>query len=492
MNSRSRIAAGVLILIALVRIAATFRVLSETTDEALHVAVGLHLFTQHRYGMQFENPPLVPLVLAAPLMLAGVKTPGDGAYVEMLHSVFYSLPSYKTSLFLARVGTLLFFAIAALAMWAWTRRELGDRVATIALLLFTMEPILLGYSGLATHDAAAMAGVAVSMLALSRWLEQRSWRRAIEMGGALGFATLCKFSCIPFVGVAWLAVLALRFARERRAHGVMRLTVVPLVAAFVVWAGYGFSVGSVPWIAGGATVPAPALFRGIVGLLAINSKGMVAYALGRTSETGWWWYFPLAILVKTTLPLLALMLAGFVRSRAAALEAAVAGAAILAVGMSANLHLGIRYVLPVYVCWMLPAAAFAASLKRRWVVAALLALQIGSSVAAHPDYFPYFNALAARDPSRYLIDSNLDWGQDVLRLRSVIRREKITSLGMIVFGTADLDALGFPKRFELHPQHPTAGWVAISEHAYRMSAPGWLRGRPYRRIGTSIRLYYVP
>ena len=113
-------------------------------------------------------------------------------------------------------------------------------------------------------------------------------------------------------------------------------------------------------------------------------------------------------------------------------------------------------------------------------------------MAAHPDYFPYFNALVGRDPSRYLVDSNLDWGQDVLRLRHVARELRIERLGVALMGTADLDALRFPPHYNAQPSQPATGWVAMSDHAYHMARWPWLAGRAYRRIGKSIRLYFAP
>jgi hypothetical protein len=115
------------------------------------------------------------------------------------------------------------------------------------------------------------------------------------------------------------------------------------------------------------------------------------------------------------------------------------------------------------------------------------------SAATHPDYFPYFNALAGRDPSRILVDSNLDWGQDVLRLRHALRKRHIEKVGLSLMGGADVEALGFPPNYNLDSHGPANGWIAVSDHIYRMEkAEGgwwWLEGHPYKRVGKSIRLF---
>lgn len=75
----------------------------------------------------------------------------------------------------------------------------------IATLLFTTQPILLGFSGIANHDMPATAGTALSLLAFSRWLEQRTLSHALFFGLAYGFSIGLKFSCIAFVPVACAA-----------------------------------------------------------------------------------------------------------------------------------------------------------------------------------------------------------------------------------------------------------------------------------------------
>lgn len=59
-------------------------------------------------------------------------------------------------------------------------------------------------------------------------------------------------------------------------------------------------------------------------------------------------------------------------------------------------------------------------------------------------------------------------------------------------GWHDWDALGYPPHYLLQRDVPSQGWVAVSEHLYTVArgAP-WLEGRPYERIGTSIRLYSI-
>ena len=500
--------AFLIVAIGVLRIAATYTTFSETNDEIMHLTAGLELYQEHRYTLQIVNPPLPRVVIAFVPYLAGVAFDASAPPIERLRRTFYTTGRYKTTLVEARVGTLVFFIIGAVSMWLWGRRELGDLGGILALLLLTTQPSFLGHSGLATHDAAATSGVALSLLAFSRWLERPTAGRAAALGAAAAFAFLCKFSCILFVPLACAAIFGVRlfFDADVRANWWRSTTLFAsvVVAALFVWACYGFSVGKVGTIA----VPAPKLVLGIVQVGHYDREGFLTYFMGRSSLRGWKLYFPVALALKTTIGFLLLLLVGpffFARRESTAwrvyLEAIAASAAIMAPAIPSALDLGIRYILPIYVPLSLGGAAAAMAMLRdsrlvsRVVACLFVGWHIVASTIAHPDYLAYFNEIAGRDPSRYLIDSNLDWGQDVLRLRDTVRRLHVNNLGVSLMGPADLKALGFPPHYDANPWVPTRGWIAVSDHSYRMTLTKggwfWLDNRPYHRVGKSIRLYWI-
>ncbi len=283
---------------------------------------------------------------------------------------------------------------------------------------------------------------------------------------------LCKFSCLGYVPAACLAMYLVR--RDFRWRAILPSFGVALVVTlFTIWAGYAFHTE--PFV------------KGIQGLRAIDQGGHFAFLFGDVRMNGWWWYFPAAVALKSTLA--SLVLALFARRRG--VEALAAVVAILLVAMPSHLNLGVRYVLPLYAP-LAVAGASAMYVLRKWFLGALLAWHTIASAIAIPDAFPYFNEAAGPRPWWYLIDSNIDWGQDALRLKRVLREKKAESVGIAVLGWHDWKALGFPPHYDLHRDVPSHGWVAVSEHIFGLArgAP-WLEGRPYERVGKSIRLYYV-
>jgi hypothetical protein len=225
-----------------------------------------------------------------------------------------------------------------------------------------------------------------------------------------------------------------------------------------------------------------------------------------------------ALAVKTTLPFLVLIGVGsFYLVKAAWLERnwiagapVIAALALLLVCMPGQINIGVRHILPIYplfaviggvgACWLCNVAG--PKYAGRAVILILLSWHLASSIRAHPDYLAYFNELAGQHPERILVDSDLDWGQDLLRLCTVLKQKHVEDISIAYAGSAGLDLhqFGLPPFRILDPHQPTTGWIAIS--LLRLKAGGvgfpndgfsWLDSyKPVDLVGRSIRLYYVP
>jgi hypothetical protein len=119
-------------------------------------------------------------------------------------------------------------------------------------------------------------------------------------------------------------------------------------------------------------------------------------------------------------------------------------------------------------------------------------------VRSYPDQLSYFNALAGDHPEHILVDSNLDWGQDLYRLRdTIVARGIQDTVRVAYFGTAALPAAGVPHARELGLHERATGWIAASETYLAGEWVGraymWLLAyEPVARIGPSMRLWYIP
>src|SRR5262249_42971423 len=189
---------------------------------------------------------------------------------------------------------------------------------------------------------------------------------------------------------------------------------------------------------------------------------------------------------------------------------AVCAIAMLAACMPARLNIGLRYLLPMFPLLAIVAGMAVVRLWHsrpgRMVAICLLAWLGVASALAHPDYLAYFNEIAARAPERYLVDSDLDWGQDTKRLCRKLKELKVRQLHMAIHYSGDDSRLDLPPWEGLDPWKPVTGWIAVSftrlkTCSYMVAAeqgksePGfaWLdRYQPAARVGKSILLYHIP
>jgi 4-amino-4-deoxy-L-arabinose transferase-like glycosyltransferase len=509
---RSGVLALVLIIIASLRIVSTYKVLSHTTDEPAHLAAGIEWIENGTYTYEDQHPPLARVVGAFGAHWAGSRwSRNPDLYLEGFHLLGQN-NRYTRVLFFSRLSMLPFFWIGAAAVYFWGLRIGGPSAAMFATLLFTTTPPILAHAGLVTTDMALTAFVSAALVASIYWAEKPNGARSVALGILLGLALLSKFSALVFLPAAWLLMYGIDLLKARHA-AIGRLAklapwfaVSMIVAALVIWAGYRFAVGRVEYLH--AILPAPAFFTGIWYVYLHNSVGHLAYLLGKRSQTGFWYYYPVVLTVKTPLATLILIFAAicFAISRRDHVSIAcplALIAALLGIGLFSHINIGVRHILPVYMGFAVCGGAALArmfSLKRSWMTlaaSALLLWQVISGALKHPDYIAYTNELAGRDPEKILADSDLDWGQGLRGLALRLHELGVRSFTLKLDNWGYMIASGEPfPAYVAMPDgdHPNPGWNAVSVTAWKLSGqPKWAdTTKPTERVRRSMYLYYFP
>lgn len=537
-------------------VASTWHVFFATWDEPEHLAAGVELLDRGYYEYDTEHPPIGRVVLALGPYLAGAHsygTPPPSGVTEG-EDILYRDGKYDLYLTLARAGALPFFVLLLFVTWLWARRMLaGEGAALLAVTLLLSVPPVLGHAGLAALDVAAAATILLALYALDRWLDTPNVRTALLFGLASGFAVGTKFSAVPYIGMSllalglthwWLAPPAPPAERARiRRRRAGELGLVALAALVPLFIAYGIRAPNEAPVAArfdwavfyllqqhGVEHALGVVFQhlwlpreledllnGFVAVEAHNDTGHLSYLLGEVRTTGWWYFYLVALAVKTPLPLLAAGTAGVAwlaregwrsgdnwRFTPAVLIVAIL---VFASGFS-HINIGIRHVLILYPLLALGAAWV---VTRAWqalrrlrnrrlaasgtvALAAVLTWQLSTLWLAWPDYLAWFNETVSH-PERVLVDSDLDWGQDLRRLEKRAADLKIPRLSLAYRGTADLTREPLPPLVILPPHQPTTGWVAVSQLARtrNQSDYAWLDAyKPVERVGKSIDLYYIP
>lgn len=525
-ESHARALVLALVIIGSARIVSTYAVFNHTLDEPGHIAAGVEFLTKGIYQYDPQHPTLARIAVGLGPSLIGVSSPGpkqpdDNWMFSEGRKILYGSGKYQQALILARMGILPFFWVACLVVYLWGKRYFGTAAGVVAVFLLSFFPPLLGHAGLATTDMACTAMLGAVFLAGCVLLEEASVRHAAAFGACGGLAILSKFSVLAYFPASAAVALLWYAAVERPPiHRLVQSikTVAPLlalstaIASLIVWAGYRFSFAH--------GIPAPELWSGIREVAEHNAHGHPTYLLGEISRSGWWYFFPVAIAVKTPIPFLLLACAGvwlaFRNLRGSRIWIPVAYVAgILAVAMSSHINIGLRHILPIYMGLSVLGAvavtqAWSAPVRSKWIPAAVAVLVLwlaASSIASYPDYLAYFNEVANNQPEKYLIDSDLDWGQDVTRLG---RRLQALGAREVTFIAGDQYDFARHPGFEgikvyesMSRALPNAGWNAVTMRSLKMARLGLYNTLPQvtlwpdlvsprERVGKSILLWYFP
>jgi hypothetical protein len=484
------IGVAIIVALSLGRVAATYRIFAQTTDENIHLIAGYDILKHHSWRTDMHHPPLARVFFALPFVNA--REP-EGADRSARGNELLFDGRYTSNLARMRIGNLLFLALGIIFVARWAMHLFSPEAGLLSAALFGMLPPILAHAGLATTDMAVAAMMPFALDELTRLAERPSWRRAAMTGIAIAAGVLSKYSFVAFFPAAAAVLLAVIWIRNRKNAAQLRErflicgVVALIIAAALVWAGFGFSFEP--------------LIRGLAEVRNHNATGHRNFLFGQLSWDGWWYYFPVALFFKTPIPFLLLALTGCALLARRRPEVPLIAAAILGVSMTSEINIGIRHILPIYAPLAIASAAAILALPRLRIVSAILMLWLFvSGVAAHPDYLPWFNAFAPH-PEKVLNDSNLDWGQDVLRLVRYTRDQHIAQLSLLVITSADVDRLGFPPHTMIKYGDNVHGWFATSEmeialhETHSPRAKKWLDGlidaKPYTRIGKSIRVYRV-
>ncbi|HEU4596621.1 MAG TPA: glycosyltransferase family 39 protein, partial [Pyrinomonadaceae bacterium] len=382
---------------------------------------------------------------------------------------------FRAISFWSRVPMIALAVGLGVLVFAFARELFGPRAALLAVALYSLEPTVLAHSRVVQTDIPAAFGYLLLFYALYRYVPAPTWKRALALGLAGGVAVLAKFSMLlagpvlaaTFVWLLWRAPRSGRRRKTVAAHAmVAALALILLVQAAyffdsralleadVRWASdaFGSNAGTVLGAVRALSYLFPTDFvLGVFWQASHNSAGHSASLLGMYSHTGWWYYFPVAFALKTTLPFLLLSLASlawgcyelFVRRDRRFLLLLVPFALYTAFVLPSRINIGVRYYLPAFPFLFIMGGALldrllASARARRAAAAAALALLAWvcvEAVRAYPDQMPYMNQLTAGRPGWQLLsDSNVEWGDDNRGLVEYLRSRGETRVRAATLG----------------------------------------------------------
>ena len=519
-----------------------------------------------------------PLVLAGARMPSsdGNDNWTQGEQWVQGYRFFYQTPGNDADrlLLLARLPVVLLGILLGALVFFFARDLTGPTGARIALFAFALCPTMLAHTRLVTTDLGMGLFYLAAVYAVYRAGCRLTPLTLVMPGIALGLALATKYSALLLIPVMALLLLArslnatpqavaLPFRSTpvvtrtgKTAVSTLLLVIALAVAFLVVWLSYGFRYSRAP-------EPSAALEASVAGHIdayraahplaarvvdgvasrrllpegyltgftyaAARSGERSSYLLGAHSLSGFRYFFPVAFLVKTPLALLVALIPALAllgrdkRRRWGTLCVTVAVCSYAAAALASNLNIGHRHLLPVYPFLFVTLGALAPWRQRpraRIVLGGLGLWYCGAWLFITPHYLAYFNelSLGPKHGDQVLVDSSIDWGQDVKALGRYVTQHGITRLPYAHFGTASPTYYGIrpfialPGYSLLPPEERSEVWTIddlkqgkaeyVAIHVTNLRGVYLYEGtdyykdfwglEPVARIGYSINVYRNP
>ncbi len=535
---------------------------SITSDEVPHISAGYSYLTSQRMLLNLEHPPLAKILAAIPLTTLHLNLPSLEESAKKVRSeglpswmlqwewgfplLFSQNFGPEVIVFLARIPMRFLLVLTAWFVYLFGKEIFGPKAGLIALLLFSFSPSFLAHGRLVTTDVGATFGFVSTVYFLYRYLMKGQKRRDLIWTGIfLGIANLLKFSCLflyPIIGILAFLVFvnsanfwpalgkALKFSLPIFFLGFL-VTVLGYYLTFpkdvfgvntrldslLLSDYYRYAEKIVPVADSLGVRPILNYLVGIGSVAMRVSPGSAPFVLGNVSNSAWLYFFPLSFLFKEPIPtilgsLLALwfVIYTLLRRRGDIIPALFLAVPAVLYSLSVVLskfNLGIRHILPSFPFLYIligGATAFLCSRFRRtsWVIVPLISWLVLGTLFSFPNYLAYFNEiqpLAGLKKYDIFIDSNLEWGQNLIRLSNFVEKHGIEKIKVSAwFGDAPTkvyvpQALDWGNGFD-----GSIEWYAVGASGFQLTKGQkgdpflFLRGRePIETVGDGILVYRI-
>jgi hypothetical protein len=491
--------------------------LTVTHDEYWHLPVGLLSWETGQFDYDRLNPPLIRTWSTLPLLLTSAQT---GNPVHSSDPADYGDAFLKANpeshhhyYVLGRCSILLLSAFSGILLAVWARELFGVSAAYLAVFLWVTSPNILANAALGTQDLAITGFFLATVYCGWKFASKVSWKWALITGIVLGLAQITKYTAVLLIPILIIQWFILRYKNSDIKLDLPKKTILTrwgallLMSCLLLNAGYLFqetfqpissyqfqsselkTLNQLPVLLQKIPLPIPRDY-----LLGFDLQRFImqqdhpTYLDNQWELHGFRSYYLYALLYKLPHAIQFLFLLAVFHwfksgHQSSLLSVRMLGMLVTPVilltliASFSNNQLGLRYILPVFPFLFLLIVPlvedldfFHHKLFSYLVIVAILALPFSLRFA--PNHLAYFNELAGGpvNGDLHLIDSNLDWGQDLYHLKEYLRNNQIEDLKLAYFGTIPPSKLGIKYKLPTDFR-PVPGRYAISASI--------LQGRPY-------------
>jgi len=464
---------------------------SNTWDESGHLLAGYAFLKEGIDYLEPSHPPAGRSFSSVPLLFFDVKSDlksilpsiikGSNFYPYSLQFLFENSVDGKKLLFWSRIPNIILGVILGLYIFIWAKEVFGKKAAFSSLFLYSFCPNILANAELITTDFPLTAFFFMASFHLYRLSKEQKLLQILASGMSLGLLLTIKYTGL-FILPSLVCLLGLLAVKESGSIVIKRkigckylfLLISILAIAYVtIWAIYGFqyrpNIATGPWIemfygqnnplTNWPILPESYLY-GLTKLFSRSQDGHAAFLLGEYSTQGWWYYFITAFVLKTPIPAIILFLTLFVCFKKYPKEYPTIVLSMLPVAIffiitsMQKINIGIRHILPVYpFIYLLIGGLCSIKFKQqRLIKYAFISLMLWygyNAYSIYPHHLAFFNELTGgpKNGYKYLVDSNLDWGQDLPGLKKYMEQNNIKKVNLSYFGLSNPSYYGIDYNY---------------------------------------------
>jgi hypothetical protein len=463
-TSHHKLIVGLLLLAIFLQSVLSMRLKTATFDEPTDLLTGYVYLKTGDYSWNREQPPL-KVVFAIPLLFLQPKIPSQfREKYSFIHEFLFEVNDNADQIvFWARIPTVLLSLLLGFFVFRWSSELYGVESGLFSLLLYVFSPNILAHSRLATNDLMLACFMFLALCHLWKFGSHPSGRNLLLAGLTLGLALISKFTAVFLLPIYLAFPFVQLFLNEPTdkkspetslqtdptADILKRGSVLAMHVGLII--GIAFLVISAAY-----PLDFPKLGAGYVqGLqwqIEHSRTGHDAFLCRQIAQKGWWYYYLVALAIKTPIALQIMLLLAICVSLLQWVKTAslyrdfflvIPPLLFLAAVSAGSVNIGLRHVLPIFpFAFVFIGRVFELGFKRRLLSIAVFCLIVWylfSSISIYPHYLAYFNEYVGGPANgyKYLVDSNLDWGQDLKGLKGYVESRNIRKVKLAYFGIVD-------------------------------------------------------
>lgn len=397
---------------------------------------------------------------------------------------------YHDTLFLSRLGVLPIFITFIIFLFFLTKKLYGELAAYFAVLFYSFSTEILAHARLVTADYTQATFIFIALATFYYFLKKPEPKQILLAGVFLGFAFISKYSALLLIPL-YLIISVVVFRTKNFVPMLLKLMIIFIIGIIIIHSSYLLKESiKIPsayktsiiakFYANSITKPLLFIFPNsyLAGLdyQLSTSKGIWwGYFAGKQYLHGLWYFYPVAFLLKTPIPLLLILFLAIFKLLKEKIINEFEKTILISItfffiyfSFFNKLIIGLRYLLMIYPLIFLFSARlldinrYPLKFHKPYYVllAVLIILYIFQTVKISPHYLAFTSELIGgpKNAYKYFADSNLDWNQNTELFANYLKSH--------------------PEITAVNPRKPTSGLIAVNVNEmnlYYYQDYQWLR-----------------